>query len=858
MRNWAHWLLTGIASLCVVSGARAEAQLTARLTSAQEVPSNASPAEGTACLTLTSAGVQYSITVDGLSGPITAAHFHAAQAGVNGGVVRDITADFVGNTAQGIWTSVDAQPLTTARIAELMTGGLYLNVHTAANPGGEIRGQVYLSSGLGLFANLSGNEENPVVASAGIATCAATLTDEGLAYKLTVNGLSGGMTAAHIHGGAIGVNGGPFFDILASFTGPTAMGFIPAATITATQRRALIGGATYVNLHTAANPGGEIRGQLKLNGGFGFSALLSGAQEVPPTGAGELGTASFTLTPVGLRYELTVAGLTGAVTGAHFHRGAVGVNGGVVRDILPDFGGSGTAAGLWRFDDATPLTAALISDLLTGGLYLNVHTAANPGGEIRGQILSNSPNATFTANLTSSQEEPANASTALGTATLQLTAAGLSVRCTVNGLTGAISASHIHSSSGIGINGGVARDLLAFFVGGTATGLWSPADASPFTAARLTELLRGQLYINVHTAANPGGEIRGQILPASGAELCALLTATQEVPPNGSTATGVATARLGPEGLHLSVSAAGLSGAITAAHIHNAQAGVAGGVVRDLGPDFAGTTNANLVWKPSDPSPLSPALVTDLLKGNLYVNLHTAAAPGGEIRGQLRISGGSGFGGFFNESQEVPATGSTALGVLSSSLQDQGLTFRATVTGLTGAIAAAHFHNGAAGVNGPVVRTITGEFVGTTAHGVWKPSDGQALSAALIGQLVQGSIYTNAHTVLFPGGEIRAQLGIRTVSDVADGVRNGWLRLENAPNPFSARTTVSFFLPADSDVSLRVYDAGGRMIETLVKEHRVAGAHSLSFDSSRLANGVYLYRLDAGRYSDVQKMLVVH
>ena len=78
--------------------------------------------------------------VEGLD--ISAAHFHNAPIGANGGVVRDLGADFSGNTASGIWTSMDAQPLTDALLKELLSGNLYVNVHTAANPGGEIRGQV--------------------------------------------------------------------------------------------------------------------------------------------------------------------------------------------------------------------------------------------------------------------------------------------------------------------------------------------------------------------------------------------------------------------------------------------------------------------------------------------------------------------------------------------------------------------------------------------------------------------------------------------------------------------------------------------------------------------------------------------
>src|SRR5262249_60115340 len=90
--------------------------------------------------------------------------------------------------------------------------------------------------------------------------------------------------------------------------------------------------------------------------------------------------------------------------------GAAGVNGPIVRNILPDFISGTTGMTLWRADDAEPLTPALVADLLQGNLYVNLHTAAFGGGEIRGQLVLNAPGptpaVTFTANLTGAQEEP--------------------------------------------------------------------------------------------------------------------------------------------------------------------------------------------------------------------------------------------------------------------------------------------------------------------------------------------------------------------------------------------------------------------------------------------------------------------
>src|SRR5690606_33877637 len=121
--------------------------LTATLDASQEPGGVASDGTGTAALLLTDAGLLFALTLDGLSGTIANAHFHRAEAGVNRPVVRGIMDAFDGTTAVGLWTGADAQPLTDELSAALLTGELYLNVHTAADPGGEIRGQVRLAGG---------------------------------------------------------------------------------------------------------------------------------------------------------------------------------------------------------------------------------------------------------------------------------------------------------------------------------------------------------------------------------------------------------------------------------------------------------------------------------------------------------------------------------------------------------------------------------------------------------------------------------------------------------------------------------------------------------------------------------------
>jgi Cu/Zn superoxide dismutase len=838
--------------------ARAEAHFTARMDGLQENPPVATGATGTGSFTLSSQGLHFAVTVNGLSGPITAAHFHMASRGVNGGVLRDIAADFTGdNTAIGLWRPTDAQPLNAAAIEALERGDLYVNVHTAANPGGEIRGQVDVSAGTFFTANLTGDQENPPIAGGGRGTGTFVLHQgrSELTYKITVTGLSGGITAAHIHGGAIGANGG-VIQVLA-FVNGTSTG--TWAGMTAAQVRELMAGNLYVNIHTAANPGGEIRGQILLSAGFGFSARIDGAQENPAVPGPQEGTGSFTLTPEGLQFDLTVSELSGPITAAHFHRAPAGVNGPVVRDILPDFGISNTASGLWRRNDAQPLTDALICDLLMGNIYVNVHTAANPGGEARGQVLLGAGNTTFTATLTGDEENPALAVNGRGTGTFRLTPAGLEYRVTVNGLTGGITAAHFHLGR-IGANGGVSFTITGDFPPPpgmlTAVGVWTPASAPPLTPALIKSLLVGDLYVNVHTAANPGGEIRGQVTLASGTGLQAPMTVDQETgaPPAGG--TGTASSTLTDNGLVFSVTVNNLSGAPTAEHIHNRTTGADGPVVRSLAAEWAGN-HAEGVWQAIDPDPLTPALVDELLEGNCYFNVHTAAAPAGEVRGQALVGEGWGYSTSLHGGNEVGPVSTGGTGSASLTLTELGIVHAMTVDDLSSPITAAHFHNAPAGVNGAVVRDIFADFAGNSERGNWQPNDAQSLTPALICELIQGELYMNVHTTANPAGEVRGNLGSRVATGVDEGSFSGIsMLMQNFPNPFVGHTAIAYRLPSEGFVTLRLYDVQGRTVATLVDGYQSAGLHEISFDANRLPSGIYLYRLESGGRVETRKLLV--
>ena len=80
---------------------------------------------------------------------------------------------------------------------------------------------------------------------------------------------------------------------------------------------------------------------------------------------------------------------------------------------------------------------------------------------------------------------------------------------------------------------------------------------------------------------------------------------------------------------------------------------------------------------------------------------------------------------------------------------------------------------------------------------------------------------------------------------------------QNYPNPFNPSTVISYQLPANSQVTLKVYDAIGREVATLVNEVKEAGNYSVTFDASRFSSGIYFARLQSGDKVQLKKMLLI-
>ena len=80
---------------------------------------------------------------------------------------------------------------------------------------------------------------------------------------------------------------------------------------------------------------------------------------------------------------------------------------------------------------------------------------------------------------------------------------------------------------------------------------------------------------------------------------------------------------------------------------------------------------------------------------------------------------------------------------------------------------------------------------------------------------------------------------------------------QNYPNPFNPRTMIGYALPQAAHVSLRVFDALGKEVATLVDEQKEAGTYRVGFDATSIASGTYFYRIQAGEYTAVKKLMLV-
>ncbi len=362
-----------------------------------------------------------------------------------------------------------------------------------------------------LSAVLSGAFERPTpVAGTGAGSATFKLAGNTLTFDIRYQGLSGTATLAHIHGAAsMDESTGVMINLAPFHTGAFGVGgtFAGSVALTPEQKAAVLGGRTYVNIHTDLNKPGEIRGQILP---VLHQALLAGSHERPnPVETAGRGHGLFLLSGDQLTLHVTYGGLSGVATLAHIHGPAdAAASAGVLVNLAPlnggAFGSSGSLAG------TVTLTPEQLVSVASGLTYVNIHTDLNKPGEIRGQILPNVTATPFTVAMSGAAERPNPVTTsATGDGILALEGDALVFHLRYSGLSGPATLAHFHGPAGVEESAGVLINLAPFNGGGFGvSGTLSGVVA--VTAEQRAHLLGGLVYANIHTSANQPGEIRGQ------------------------------------------------------------------------------------------------------------------------------------------------------------------------------------------------------------------------------------------------------------------------------------------------------------------------------------------------------------
>jgi hypothetical protein len=285
---------------------------------------------------------------------------------------------------------IQRDPDASDTIFALSSGGYTASSIAGATSGSTGFGSVDFSVDGGLVMNLTIKSKN----SEGFYS-SANISDGGTvqysipvtAQTMTFRGLTigGGTTSASGTGTLTVTNdsssaGGAAYSV--TTTTPTAVGFFTSATIR--------NGAAGPDVHNISVTGQTIS--------FPTTAA-SGAQEVPPvTGYTASARGTFSLTRTSLVYSITVYrdAIDTPFTAMHFHVGAAGTNGPVVKNLrtTPWNSDSLVVSGTWSTTDTTQaLTAALIDSIVQGHVYLNIHSTQRPAGLLRAQLV---PSATHT------------------------------------------------------------------------------------------------------------------------------------------------------------------------------------------------------------------------------------------------------------------------------------------------------------------------------------------------------------------------------------------------------------------------------------------------------------------------------
>lgn len=133
---------------------------------------------------------------------------------------------------------------------------------------------------------------------------------------------------------------------------------------------------------------------------------------------------------------------------------------------------------------------------------------------------------------------------------------------------------------------------------------------------------------------------------------------------------------------------------------------------------------------------------------------------------------------------------------------------------------------------------------------------GIEFSNAFVNYLVykqDGILSSQSHVGVAEAVDIDGPTGI---SNISNEVADGYSLSQNYPNPFNPQTNITFMIPNDGNVTLKIYNALGTEITTLMNGFLKKGLYKAEFDGKELASGIYFYQLKAGNFTGTKKMVL--
>ncbi len=486
---------------------------TSKLDGSQVVPSVSSNANGVASMILNSNrdAITINLSFIGLSGPVINVSLFSGSAGTNGSSLTDLTSFLVGNKLN---TTLSVTSITGI-ITKLMSGQVYLLVTTANNPAGEIRGQVILESDWNFVADLNSMETVPMMMSNafGLGSFGLSLDKQKLNFKIVCQKLDGPITGAELRFGETGVTGNLAADISSYVTGINTNVISGSISTNAQMLDSLFSGKVYLNISTSGTPSGAVRSQLITRNGLSFDANPTGAQMVPPLVNVAQGVCVLRLSTNldTLYFDAVADSLSTSLNYAHMHIGNFGAPYGAVQlDFTPFISGRRVKGKIAGLSNGTTAYKLLVSNLA-----FVFHTVSKPNGEIRGQIIRyaregytikmqgeqlSSPVSTqaYGAGIVSTNRFDDNAHYLWNAGSLSSPATGAHFHKNKKELDGP----EIYDMTGIMMKSG--NDV-------SAEGFWYSSDSLPFLPHNSLQLSKDSIYLDIHNATFPDGEIRGQV-----------------------------------------------------------------------------------------------------------------------------------------------------------------------------------------------------------------------------------------------------------------------------------------------------------------------------------------------------------